>query len=136
MPGVDEREQIWRVQVHPRLTPLASDVDFRMLAERSEASGGDIRNAVLKGAMAAASEPGRDASKEIHQHHLENGMRDVLAAKKVMRQSLFDSDGARAAAPDPARVLEELSRRAWPALVVGTIALVLSIVALILALAR
>src|SRR5690606_23679686 len=27
MPGVDEREQIWRVQMHPRLTPLAQDVD-------------------------------------------------------------------------------------------------------------
>ena len=48
MPGVDEREQIWRVQVHPRLTPLASDVNFRLLAEQYGASGGDIRNAVLK----------------------------------------------------------------------------------------
>ena len=33
MPGVDEREQIWRVQMHPTLTPLADDVDFRALAE-------------------------------------------------------------------------------------------------------
>src|SRR5258705_1831733 len=39
MPGMDERERIWRVQVHPRLTPLASDVDFRALAERFEAAG-------------------------------------------------------------------------------------------------
>ena len=33
MPGVEEREQIWRVQVHPSRTPLADDVDFRALAE-------------------------------------------------------------------------------------------------------
>ena len=33
MPGVDEREHIWRVQMHPTLTPLADDVDFRSLAE-------------------------------------------------------------------------------------------------------
>ena len=37
MPGVEEREQIWRVQVHPSRTPLADDVDFRALAERYEA---------------------------------------------------------------------------------------------------
>ncbi len=47
MPGIAEREQIWRVQLHPTRTPLAADVDFRVLAERYEVSGGDIRNAVL-----------------------------------------------------------------------------------------
>ena len=60
MPGVREREQIWRVQIHPSRTPLAEDVDFRALAEQYEASGGDIRNAVLKAALAAAAEPGSD----------------------------------------------------------------------------
>ena len=89
MPAVDEREQIWRVQMHPALTPLAEDVDFRALAERYEASGGDIRNAVLKAALAAASEPGNDAFKAIHQRHLEDGMREVIAGKRVMQQSLF-----------------------------------------------
>ena len=40
------------------------------------ASGGDIRNrAVLNAAVAAASEPGDDASKAIHQRHLEGGIR-------------------------------------------------------------
>jgi len=91
MPGVDEREQIWRVQMHPTQTPLAPDVDFRALAEQYEVSGGDIRNAVLKAALAAASEPGRDSSKAIHQRHLDEGMRDVVAGKRVMQQSLFDS---------------------------------------------
>jgi SpoVK/Ycf46/Vps4 family AAA+-type ATPase len=88
MPGVDERQQIWRVQMHPTRTPLAADVDFRALAERHHGSGGDIRNAVLKAAMMAASEPGPDASKTIHQRHLDEGMRDVLAGKRVMRQSI------------------------------------------------
>jgi SpoVK/Ycf46/Vps4 family AAA+-type ATPase len=89
MPGVQEREQIWRVQMHSR-TPLADDVDFRALAGEFEGSGGDIRNAVLKAAQAAAAEPGNDAFKAIHQHHLQEGMRDVLAGKKVMRQSLLE----------------------------------------------
>jgi SpoVK/Ycf46/Vps4 family AAA+-type ATPase len=92
MPGVEEREQIWRVQVHPTLTPLADDVNFRALAERYEGSGGDIRNAVLKAALAAASEPGNDAFKAIHQQHLEEGMRDVIAGKSVMQQSLFHDE--------------------------------------------
>jgi SpoVK/Ycf46/Vps4 family AAA+-type ATPase len=135
MPGVDEREQIWRVQMHPRLTPLAADVNFPALAEKYEASGGDIRNAVLKAAMAAASEPGRDAAKEIHQRHLEEGIREVLAAKKVMRQSLFDVQPA-ASAHDATRILDHLARGAWPPLVIGTVALVIAIVALVLALMR
>src|SRR5256885_16853301 len=50
MPGIEERERIWQVQIHPRKTPLAKDVNFRQLAERYSASGGDIKNAVLKGA--------------------------------------------------------------------------------------
>src|SRR5437870_844984 len=33
MPGVEEREKIWRVQFHPEKTPLGPDVDFRELAE-------------------------------------------------------------------------------------------------------
>ena len=135
MPGVDEREQIWRVQVHPRLTPLASDVNFRLLAEQYGASGGDIRNAVLKAAMAAAGEPGRDASKQIHQRHLEEGIREVVAAKKVMRQSLFDTQPA-SMLPETARAVDALYRSAWPALVIGAVALLLSIIALIVTLTR
>src|SRR5256885_12829363 len=50
MPGVDEREKIWKVQIHPSRTPLARDVDFRALAERHAISGGDIKNAALKAA--------------------------------------------------------------------------------------
>jgi SpoVK/Ycf46/Vps4 family AAA+-type ATPase len=88
MPGEAEREQIWRVQLHPSRTPLAADVDFQVLA-RYEVSGGDIRNAVLKAALAAAAEPIPDSSKRIHQHHFEASIEEVIAGKRVMRQSLF-----------------------------------------------
>ena len=101
-------------------------------------SGGDIRNAVLKAAMAAAAEPGSDALKAIHQRHFEEGMSEVLAAKRVMRQSLMN-------APPPSAVAgQDLRQRVvepgplTPTLVMVTsiLALLLAIVAVILALAR
>jgi hypothetical protein len=92
MPAEAERAQIWRVQLHPARTPLAADVDFQALAHRYEVSGGDIRNAVLKAALAAAAEPGPDSAKRIRQHHFESSIEDVIAGKRVMRQSLFAGD--------------------------------------------
>jgi SpoVK/Ycf46/Vps4 family AAA+-type ATPase len=92
MPGEAERAKIWRVQLHPERTPLADDVDFHALARRYEVSGGDIRNAVLKAALAAAAEPGADSTKRIHQRHFETSMEEVIAGKRVMRQSLFAGD--------------------------------------------
>src|SRR4029077_20814761 len=88
MPGPAERERIWRVQLHPR-TPIDKDVDFAGLARRYDVSGGDIRNAVLKAALAGAARPGPNAGKRIHQRDLEAGIESVLAGKQVMRQSLF-----------------------------------------------
>ncbi|MEO7192180.1 MAG: ATP-binding protein [Vicinamibacterales bacterium] len=135
MPGVAERAQIWRVQMHPTLTPLAPDVDFTSLAERYEASGGDIRNAVLKAALAAAAEPGRDATKAIAQRHLDAGMREVMAAKRVMRQSLFQGEDARASAAAPATALAAfLAQHATLVLLVSVTALLLSVAALVAAL--
>jgi SpoVK/Ycf46/Vps4 family AAA+-type ATPase len=90
MPGEAERAQIWHVQLHPERTPLAADVDFQTLA-RYPVSGGDIRNAVLKAALAAAAEPGLDSAKRIHQRHFEASIEEVIAAKGVMRQSLFQN---------------------------------------------
>jgi len=91
-PGAEEREQIWRVQIHPDKTPLAADVDFHVLAELFDASGGEIKNAVLKAAAMAASEPATTSPRAIHQAHFEAAMRDVLTAKSIMRQSLFEED--------------------------------------------
>lgn len=95
MPEAPERRKIWRVQLHAHKTPLAGDVDFSALAERYPASGGDIKNAVLKAAQMAAAEPGLDASKKIHQRHFEQGIEEVMRSKDVMQQSLAGSgDGA------------------------------------------
>ena len=90
MPNAEERERIWQVQLHARKTPLAEDVNFRELAERYPRSGGDIKNAVLKAAQIATTEPGPDAEKQIHQRHFIQGMEEVLAGESVMSQSLFD----------------------------------------------
>jgi SpoVK/Ycf46/Vps4 family AAA+-type ATPase len=98
MPDVEARERIWRVQLHPRKTPLAADVDFRALAEAYPRSGGDIKNAVLKAAQIATTEPGPDADKRIHQRHFVQGMEEVVAGNSVMGQSLFDEGGQPAAA--------------------------------------
>jgi SpoVK/Ycf46/Vps4 family AAA+-type ATPase len=91
MPNAEERERIWRVQLHARKTPLADDVDFPALAEAYPRSGGDIKNAVLKAAQIATIEPGPDAEKRIHQRHFIQGMQEVIAAESVMAQSLFDT---------------------------------------------
>ena len=95
MPNVEERERIWRVQLHARKTPLADDVDFSALAERYARSGGDIKNAVLKAAQIATVEPGPDSDKRIHQRHFVQGMEEVIAAENVMSQSLFEDAGLR-----------------------------------------
>jgi SpoVK/Ycf46/Vps4 family AAA+-type ATPase len=144
MPGVEEREQIWRVQLHPSKTPLADDVDFRALAERHEASGGDIKNAVLKAAAAAAAEPGPDLAKRIHQQHFEQAMQEVRSAKAVMRQSLLDDDGPRidrqAADHQLAQAVElEAVRSRTTALVslaVAGVALLAAVVAIVVASVR
>jgi SpoVK/Ycf46/Vps4 family AAA+-type ATPase len=136
MPGVEEREQIWRVQVHPSRTPLADDVNFRALAEEHAVSGGDIRNAVLKAALAAAAEPGSDLLKAIHQRHFEEGIREVLAAKKVMKQSLLEVPPS--LIPGLEAALPAIGRASPPLLltVISVIALITSIVAVTLAIIR
>jgi SpoVK/Ycf46/Vps4 family AAA+-type ATPase len=138
-PGPDEREQIWRVQLHPTRTPLADDVDFRALALKYDATGGEIRNAVLKAALAAASEPGDDGTKVIRQHHLENGIREVLASRRVMQQSLIAPTGA-APAADAIDALGQLHATLGRGLLVvgtlGVVALILASVALAVALLR
>ena len=136
MPGPLEREQIWRVQMHPSRTPLAPDVDFTSLAEKYAVSGGDIRNAVLKAALAAAAEPGRDSAKRIHQRHLEAGIADVVAARGVMRQSLFAGDDAIARPVDVVSESLAASRLLTYALALGGAALLIALVALVMAVAK
>ena len=135
MPGPAEREQIWRLQLHPNKTPIARDVNFKLLAETYAASGGDIKNAVIKAAAAAAAEPGADSGKAIHQRHFERAIEEVLAAKQVMQQTLFNRDD------DPlARMAEAVRTRTDPrvaaALVLAGSALVAALTALAIVLLR
>ncbi|MGH7486907.1 MAG: hypothetical protein ACREMY_15100 [bacterium] len=138
MPGVEERARIWQLQIHPKKTPLAADVDFRRLADSYAVSGGDIKNAVIKAAAAAAAEPGPDLGKRINHRHFECAAAEVLSAKAIMQQSLF-SDSA-VATPDPLGVWQNLETRWRAAIVValglGGTALVAALVAVVLVLLR
>jgi SpoVK/Ycf46/Vps4 family AAA+-type ATPase len=102
LPGLEERTAIWKLQIHPTKTPLASDVDFRRLSEQYAVSGGDIKNAVIKAAAAAAGEPGPDVGKQIAQRHFEAAMEEVVAAHSVMQQSVFDNFVAALSSPEVA----------------------------------
>lgn len=117
MPGVEERAQIWQLQIHPKKTPLAADVDFRRLAERYAVSGGDIKNAVIKAAAAAAAEPGPELGKSICQRHFEAAAEEVLSAKAIMQQSLFVQDGVKA--PDHLSVWRTVEARWQTAILVA-----------------
>jgi SpoVK/Ycf46/Vps4 family AAA+-type ATPase len=136
MPGPEEREKIWRVQLSPK-TPLDDGVDFPQLARTYDSSGGDIRNAVLKAALAAAAEPGDDALKCITHRHLDEAMREVLEGKRVMRQSIL-RDGMPVGGPLDALGAVEVRLRQLLTIsaLVGASALILSIVALVVALLR
>lgn len=139
MPGVDEREQIWKVQIHPMKTPLAPDVNFRVLAERYAVSGGDIKNAVLKAATTAAAETGQDIAKAIRQSHLERAMEEVMSAKSVMQQSLFN-EGEAAPEDQMMRAVEAAELRwrktAQAAIGMGALGVVLALIAVAVVLAR
>ncbi|MGI4831208.1 MAG: hypothetical protein ACRYFU_23920, partial [Janthinobacterium lividum] len=134
LPGETERVQIWKVQLHPSRTPLAPDVDFDALAQHHEVSGGDIQNAVLKAALAAAAEPIPDLAKMIHQHHFQAGIEQVLASKRVMQQSIFSEQTLVPSKPDvstPATALQASQLLAYgvpgAALVVALIALAVAL---------
>ena len=140
MPGVDEREQIWKVQIHPAKTPLAPDVNFRALAERYAVSGGDIKNAVLKAATTAAAETGNDLAKVIRQSHLERAMEEVVSAKSVMQQSLFNEAGEVAPEDRMMRAVEAAELRwrktAQAAIGLGALGVILALIAVAVVLAR
>jgi len=139
MPGVDEREKIWKVQIHPLKTPLADDVDFRVLAEGYAVSGGDIKNAVLKAATMAAAEPGIDSVKKIHQAQLERAIDEVVSGKGVMQQSLF-GEGEESSEDRLMRAIEAAEVRwqktAQAAIALAGFAAVLGLIAAVIALMR
>jgi SpoVK/Ycf46/Vps4 family AAA+-type ATPase len=121
MPGREDRIQIWQLQIHPTKTPLAADVDFRRLAEKYAVSGGDIKNAVIKAAAAAAAEPGPDLAKRIGQRHFEAAMQEVIAAHSIMQQSVFAA-AVVTSAPDSISSVQSTEAR-WRVAVVVSLAL-------------
>jgi AAA+ superfamily predicted ATPase len=52
-PDAEYREMIWR-SMFPKETPLAKDMDFSLIANKFEISGGNIKNIVLSAAFIAA----------------------------------------------------------------------------------
>lgn len=60
-PGADDRGGIWRTLVPPQ-APLAADVDFKLLGQRYELTGGEIKSAVFRAAMRAAARARKDAT--------------------------------------------------------------------------
>ena len=94
---------------------------------------------MLKAALAAATEPGDRAMKRIHHRHLEDGIREVLAASQVMRQTIWQPQ---ANAPDSHDAAEELMRlaasggsavRLWLPAVLSLAALLVAVAALVVA---
>jgi SpoVK/Ycf46/Vps4 family AAA+-type ATPase len=130
MPGAEQRERIWRLQIHPTKTPLAPDVDFHALGLRYEASGGDIKNAVIKAAASAAAEPGPVAGKKIEQRHFQAAIEDVLSARTVMRQSILNVPQPDTTFKPPQPAADFLSVMPILALAISVIAIAAAVLAI------
>jgi SpoVK/Ycf46/Vps4 family AAA+-type ATPase len=69
MPGEAERAQIWRVQLHPARTPLATDVDFQALdpevhREKPDARSASVFDRIPREAGCPCSRPNGDLKSE------------------------------------------------------------------------
>jgi hypothetical protein len=106
----------------------------------SQILDGNPRLAAISGtrcsraALAAAAEAVPDSMKRIQQHHFEASIREVIAAKQVMRQSLFAGDtlvlpDSNGVAGVPASFAWRLVAYAlpWAALLVALIALAVAL---------
>ncbi|HEY3220881.1 MAG TPA: hypothetical protein VGJ80_09120, partial [Gemmatimonadales bacterium] len=89
-------------------------------------------------ALAAAAEPGPDSTKHIHQRHLEAGIEDVIAGKRVMRQSLFAEEERAVTAASLVRgaTVADVSRLLIYALAGASAALIVALIALMVALVK
>lgn len=136
LPGEPERIRIWQVQLHPSRTPLAPDVDFAALARDYEVSGGDIQNAVLKAALAAAAEEIPDSAKMIHQRHFLTGIEQVMASKRVMQQSIFANSTAVLPQPELQAPVAPVQAPPWVMYGAPGLALLVALIALAVALLK
>ncbi len=79
LPEAPEREKLWRAMV-PKEASIDPAVDFEVLGERFEMSGGYIKNAVVRAAFLAADETSAIAMR----HLLRAGNLEYAAMGKVM----------------------------------------------------
>jgi hypothetical protein len=82
-PEETERRAIWQ-RCWPAATPLAGDLDLAFLARQYKLTGGDIRNAALSAAFAAAADGGR-----VTMGHIIRGVRREY---QKMGRACTDSD--------------------------------------------
>ncbi len=101
MPDAQAREEIWRKHVPPS-APLADDVDFTELARRFEFSGGHIRNAVLKAAVAAAQRAHSDGGRITMADFLRAAEAEAASARHVASGRRIGFAGHAAGAPQRA----------------------------------
>lgn len=89
-PQPADRERIWRVNVPPE-TPLAADVDFRLLAERFELAGGSIRNIILAAAFLAAEDNDTETATAVRRRHLLHAARrEYQKMGRLIEERLFE----------------------------------------------
>ncbi len=83
-PEAVDRERIWQVNV-PQQTPLADDVNFKLLAKRFRLAGGSIRNIILAAAFLAAND------KEVRMSHfLHAARREYQKTGRLIDEKLFE----------------------------------------------
>jgi len=87
-PDAADRERIWQVNF-PQETPLMSDVDFNLLAQRFRLSGGNIRNIILAAAFLAA-EDGQPVGMV---HLLRAAQREYQKMGRLIEEKLFTLPG-------------------------------------------
>ncbi|PID86692.1 MAG: hypothetical protein CSB13_03100 [Chloroflexi bacterium] len=83
-PEAADRERIWHVNV-PQETPLAPDVDFKVLAQRLRIPGGNIRNIILAAAFLAAE----DKQPVGMRHLLHSAQREYQKLGRLIDEKLF-----------------------------------------------
>ncbi len=89
LPDEEARAKIWQVQI-PKQLPLDKSVNFGELAKQfDEISGRDIKNAVLKAVVAAASEDKPKEQKRVTQSHFIEVITSVIEANKAALKSEY-----------------------------------------------
>jgi AAA+ superfamily predicted ATPase len=86
-PEAVDREIIWKVNFPPE-TPIAKDVDFRLLARRFRITGGNIRNIIMAAAFLAAED-----SEQVGMTHLLHATRrEYQKIGRLIDEELFVMD--------------------------------------------